>query len=145
MILNHPFVLFDGFGVIFEKEIESSLFDMGFNEKMPFRRTTNHFLHFLNGLSPSFVLCEEKGNIELGLLGPLAVGIEADQFSIGLHRFFLHPFSLVVIPQLHQGLTGEVVLGVSFQKIVHPGNKRVKPLFLNKTEEDSKIGLGCLF
>jgi hypothetical protein len=33
MILNHPFVSFEGLWVIFEKEVKTSQFDIGFNKK----------------------------------------------------------------------------------------------------------------
>src|SRR4030042_1941592 len=114
MILNHPLVSFEGFGVIFEKEIETSQFDMGFNKITTLGRITSDFIHFLNRLSPSLILDEEKSNMELCFFRPFAVRIKLDQFSIGLYGFLFHSFFLVVIPQLHQGLTGEGVLGISF-------------------------------
>src|SRR4030067_1048389 len=145
MIFHHPFVSFDGFGVIFEKEIEPPQFDMGLNKKMTLGKMVDDLVHFLNGFSPSSLLHEKKGDTKLCFLRPLAVRIKTDQFSIGLHGLLFHPFLLVLIPQLHQRLTGKGVLWISFYKSFYLGNKRVVFLFLKETKEDSKISLRRFF
>src|SRR4030067_676119 len=82
MILNHPFVSFQGFGVCLDKKIKLSHFHIGFDRKMTLRMMSDEPLHLLYRFGPFPLPFEEKGSPEPGLFSPLTIWIEPEELLI---------------------------------------------------------------